>query len=682
MINNQLINPQSIVVVGGSNNLQKPGGKVLYNIISNNYKGKLYVVNPKEKEVQGIQSFTTIQELPENIDLAILAIPSNFCKDAVKELAFFKNTKAFIILSAGFSEESEAGAKLEKEIVEIISSTKGCLIGPNCIGVLTANYAGVFTTPIPSLDQNGCDFISGSGATAVFIMESGIPKGLRFSSIFSVGNSAQIGVEEVLEYLDENFDPDKSSKIKLLYLESIKNPSKLLKHAHSLIKKGCFIVAIKAGSSEAGSRAASSHTGAMASPDIFVDALMKKAGIIRCNSRDEITNVASILQSKKLTGKRFAIITHAGGPAVMLTDALSNNGYEVPLIEGQHAQELLSHLYPGSSVKNPIDFLATGTAEQLDKIIDYCENYFNNIDAMAVIFGSPGLFPVDNVYNVLHNKMRTCKKPIYPILPSVINASNEIKEFIKKNNVFFPDEVVFANSLKKVYSERIIPEKIVDYYNIENIKCSSYSNGYLPPEEVKVLLKKYNIPIVDEYVVYEEEDLIEKFNMLSLPVVMKIIGPIHKTDVGGVILNIDTKQKALECFRKLMSLKDAKGVLIQPMLSGIELYIGAIRNEQYGHLVMFGIGGVFIEVYRDVVSCLCPVTKEEALFYLKQLRAYKILEGYRNKKGVNIDKFAEIIVNVSDLLVNVPEIYEMDINPLIANENEIYAVDTRIRIEK
>ncbi|GAH66317.1 unnamed protein product, partial [marine sediment metagenome] len=262
----------------------------------------------------GVKSFRDPSGLP-NVDLAILAIAAKYCPNTVRILSAEKNTRAFIILSAGFGEENEEGARLEKQIVEIVKKVNGCLIGPNCIGFLNEHYHGVFTTPVPKLEPGGCDFISGSGATAVFIMESGMPKGLSFSSVYSVGNSAQIGVEDVLKYMDESFDPAISSKVKLLYIESVEKPDLLLKHASSLIQKGCKIAAIKAGGSEAGSRAATSHTGALASSDMAVDALFRKAGIVRCFSREELTTVASVFKHKELKGKNVAIITHAGGPA-------------------------------------------------------------------------------------------------------------------------------------------------------------------------------------------------------------------------------------------------------------------------------------------------------------------------------------------------------------------------------
>lgn len=401
MITSQLINPQSIVVIGASNDVTKTGGKALKNLLDHHYPGKLYAVNPKETNIQGLTCYKDAADIPQ-VDLAILAIAARFCPDTVETLAREKNTRAFVIFSAGFSEESAEGAKLEKKIVETCNRYGAALIGPNCIGMMNSNHTSVFSLPIPKFNPKGIDFISGSGATAVFIMETAMQKGLSFASVYSVGNSAQMGVEDVLMHLDETFDPEKSSRVKLLYIESVNRPAMLLKHASSLIRKGCRIAAIKAGSSAAGSRAASSHTGAMASPDVAVDALFRKAGIVRCYGREELTTVAGIFMHKELKGKNIAIITHAGGPAVMLTDALSEGGLEIPHLE---SPELLSKLFAGSSVANPIDFLATGTAEQLGEIIEHVDKKFDNIDGMAVIFGSPGLFDVSDVYKVLDEKI-------------------------------------------------------------------------------------------------------------------------------------------------------------------------------------------------------------------------------------------------------------------------------------
>jgi acetyltransferase len=685
MINEQLLNPKSIVVVGGSDNIQKPGGKVLKNIIDGNFQGDLYVANPKEDEVQGIKSYKDPHELPE-VDLAILAIAAKFCPDTIRLLAEKKKTRAFIILSAGFSEENEEGAKLEQEVVDIVNSVDGALIGPNCIGVLNQNYNGVFTTPIPKLDPQGVDFISGSGATAVFIMEAGMPKGLTFSSVYSVGNSAQMGVEEILKYMDENFDPKTSSKIKLLYIESINKPQMLLKHASSLIRKGCKIAAVKAGGSEAGSRAASSHTGALASSDAAVDALFRKAGIVRCAGREELTTVASIFMHPGLNGKNIAIITHAGGPAVMLTDALSNNGMEVPPIEGPESQELLEELFPGSSVANPIDFLATGTAEQLGKIIDYCDKKFDHIDGMAVIFGSPGLFPVYEVYDLLDQKMKESKKPIYPILPSIVNVKDEIDHFIAKGRINFPDEVLFGRALAKVYhTPEPVAEKIdipdIDKKTIRSI-VDQAENGYLEPGKVQQLLDAAGVKRAGEAVVDNKEDAVKEAKRLGLPVVMKVVGPVHKSDVGGVSLNVSDDETVASEFERMIKIKDTTGILIQPMLKGTEIFIGAKQEPKFGHMVLCGLGGIFIEVLKDVNMAIAPVEKEEAAKMIRGLKSYGIIQGTRGQEGVNEEEFADAVMRVSALVDAAPEIVEMDLNPLLGNAKQVVAVDARIRIEK
>nr|WP_321408675.1 acetate--CoA ligase family protein [uncultured Carboxylicivirga sp.] len=686
MINEQLIKPKSIVVVGGSDNIQKPGGKILKNIIDGGFGGKLYVTNLNSSSVQGISACPDVTDLHEEIDLAVIAVAAKYCLQTIEVLAYQKGVKAFIIISAGFGEENEIGAALEKQIVKVVNEVGGCLIGPNCIGVLTTHHNSVFTTPIPPLEKEGADFISGSGATAVFIMEAGVSKGLKFNSVFSVGNSAQIGVEEVLEYLDITFDPEKSSKIKLLYLESISNPKKLLKHASSLIRKGCKIAAVKAGASEAGSRAASSHTGAMANSDLAVDTLFHKAGIVRCYGREELANVAAVFMGKPLVGKNIAIITHAGGPAVMLTDTLSNGGLIVPTIKGGKADELLTKLFPGSSVSNPIDFLATGTAEQLGCIIDACENDFDHIDAMVVVFGSPGLFPINEVYDVLHQKMSKCKKPIYPVLPSVVNAKEAIDEFLSKGNFGFSDEVNLGQALVKVHNVSAPQVKnnnkqLVNQQKIRRI-IESQVSGYAAPETVQALLDAAGVSRVREIVSDDVDQLLNAVSEIGFPIVMKVVGPVHKSDVGGVVLNVENEAQLIAEFRHMMQINEAVGVMIQPMLKGTELFVGASYEPGFGHIVLCGLGGIFVEVLKDVSSGLCPVSHIEALAMIQKLRGYKIIQGVRGNIGVDEEVFADIIVRISQMLECAPEIKEMDINPLLGEGERIVAVDARIRIER
>ena len=681
MINTQLIRPDAIAVIGASNDVKKPGGKVFVNLNDGHFRGQLYPVNSKEEVVQGLPCLPSVDDLPQ-VDLAVIAIPAAQCKAVIQKLADKKQTRAFIILSAGFGEAGEQGKKLEEEIVEIVNKVDGCLIGPNCIGVLNDNYHGIFTTPVPKLDQNGCDLISGSGATAVFIMEAGILLGVKFANVYSVGNSAQIGVEEVLEYMDLHFDADKDPLVKLLYLEAIRNPQKLLKHASSLVRKGAKIAAIKAGSTSAGSRAAASHTGAIASSDVTVRALFKKAGIVYCSSREELLSVASIYHYKALKGPNLAIITHAGGSAVMLTDALSAGGLNIPPLNGAFADKLLTYLHPGSSVHNPIDFLATGTAEQLGVIIDFCEHKFDEIEGMVVVFGSPGLFDVEHVYNVISAKLEVCKKPIYPVLPSLINAQKEIQGFLAKGHVNFPDEVVLGRALPEVYKTPYpadekpdLPE--LDARAIRKI-IDSCDAGFMPPQKVIQLLDAAGIPRVPECLATSAEELLAGAAEIGFPLVMKVVGPVHKTEVSGVVLNIVTEEGLLKHFNKLMQIEGAQKVLIQPMIKGLELFVGAKKEGDFGALVLCGLGGIFIELINDVSAGLAPLSMQESLKMIHNLKGKPLLEGFRGSTPLNVEAFAKTIQRISALALLAPEIAEMDINPLIGNANGLFAVDTRV----
>ncbi len=660
------------------------------NLLESSFKGEVYAVNPKESEVQGVKCYAKVDDLPQ-VDCAILCIAAKFCAQTVDILTQQKGTKGFIIVSAGFSEENAEGAAIEKHIVDSINAVGGSLIGPNCTGFLNTNYSGCFDTPIPKLDPHGVDFITGSGATAVFIKEYGISNGLTFNSVWAVGNSAQLGIEDVLEHLDETFDPEKSSRVIMLYMEKIGDPQRLLKHSRNLINKGCKIAAIKSGGSAAGSRAASSHTGALATNDAAVDALFRKAGIVRCHNRQELTTVCAVFMHPELKGKRCAVVTHAGGPAVMLTDVLSNGGMEVPsLKEHPKSPELLSKLFGGSSVGNPIDFLATGTAEQLGYILDAVENDYDEIDFSVVIFGSPGLFSNKEVYDLLDEKMKTCKKPIFPVLPSIINVKDEIADFIAKGRINFPEECVLGNAICKVYNTpKPQPENVeqpaVDVARIRKTieRCKS---GYLEIADYNELLDAAGISRKKSVEVSKVEDAIafakEVGCSKDVPLVMKVVGPLHKSDVGGVTLGVKDLETVEKEFNRLIVIPETYAVEMYPMLDGTDVYIGAIKDAKFGHQIFFGLGGIFIEVLKDVQSALAPISAAEAKEMLTQLKGYKILEGVRGQEGVNLDLYADQIARVSALVQAAPEIAEMDLNPLLGNPRYVTAVDARIRIEK
>ena len=696
MINLQLLQPKSIVVIGGSNNVHKPGGAILRNLIQGNYQGTLRIVNPKEDEIQGIKVFHDVKELPET-DMAILVVAAKFCPDYVEYLAKEKNVRAFIIISAGFGEETQAGAELEQRILDTCERYQASLIGPNCIGVMNNCFHGIFTKPVPKLNPKGADFVSGSGATAVFILESAVQKGLQFNSVWSIGNGKQIGIEDVLQYMDEHFDPEHDSHIKLLYIENISNPDKFLYHASSLIHKGCRIAAIKAGSSASGSRAASSHTGAIASSDSAVEALFRKAGIVRCFGREELTTVGCIFwvleEDSKHTAagnrslNQFAIGTHAGGPGVMLTDALSKGGMNVPKFDGEAADTLKANLLPGSAVQNPIDILATGTPEHLGKAIDACEYHFPEADAIFVIFGSPGLVQLYETYDMLDKKIHECSKPIFPILPCLNTAGPEVAEFIAKGHVNFADEVTLATALARVRNTPLpAPTDVnlagVDVPRIRQIIDGIEENGYISPDKVRALFECAGIPMVPEAVCTDKDDLVAQAEKMGYPVVAKVVGPVHKSDVGGVTLNIRSKEHLQLEFDRMMKIEGAYAVMIQKMIHGTELFIGAKYESRFGHVVLCGLGGIFVEVLKDVASGLAPLSMNEAQSMIHALRGYKILKGTRGQKGINERLYTEIIVRLSTLLRFATEIKEMDINPLLADSEHVVAVDARILIEK
>jgi acetyltransferase len=346
---------------------------------------------------------------------------------------------------------------------------------------------------------------------------------------------------------------------------------------------------------------------------------------------------------------------------------------------------LLNELYPGSSVSNPIDFLATGTAEQLGRIIDYTDNYFDEIDAMAVIFGTPGLTPIFDVYEMLDVKMKAARKPIYPILPSTLTASEEVKFFLEKGRINFPDEVLFARALglacftpqpaETADNTRVkVPDELF-------LKLKQHHSGYLNPGLVAEVLDAARLPRIKEVVVSEKKTIEKASAGLGFPLVMKVIGPLHKSDSGGVILNVKDLASALLTYDSLMKIPGAEGVLIQPMIKGYELFAGVKYEEKFGHIILCGMGGIFIEVLKDLSTGLVPLSKEACMEMISSLKIYPILKGIRGQKGINTDRFAEILVQISDLVRAVPQIVEMDINPLIAADDSIIAVDARIRVE-
>lgn len=680
-----LFHPTSIVVIGASGDPLKPGGRVLKSIKENGYGGRLWAVNPKATDILGLPTYPSIAALPKNLDLAIIAIPAPFVLPAVQELAVRK-TGAVIVLTSGFGEKNAAGREAELQMKSIADAAGMALIGPNCSGFLTATYKGKFAGIVPKLPGGVVDFISGSGATVDYVMECAESRGLSFGTVINLGNSVQLGVEDLLGIYDQNYCPD-CARILMLYMESVKKPNLLLLHARSLAAKGCALIGIKSGATEAGSRAAASHTGAMASSDTAVEALFTKAGIIRVQSRESLIDVACILRATRgrLTGNRVCVVTDAGGPGVMLADELARQGLSLPRLTEPTRDKLERILPPESSMANPIDALPSRSAEQIKAIIRVLGEYERDrIDIIAVLIGDSGLSDNAAIYREISEAMRDSPIPIIPMLSSLTSCRDKISDFINRGNVFFSDEVALGRALG-ILTRWLPPEDAgpaPDRYNLLEInQAIGQASGILPPETVRLVLRAAGFLLPEQIEIINEAQISRACRQLAFPLAMKIIGPLHKTDVGGVILDIVDEGKALEAWTTLMSIPGAKAVLLQSMVDGPEVILGASREGDFGHLVMFGLGGIYTEVLKDVQFALAPLSEGECLRMIRGIRSHALLAGVRGKAGVDTMVLADLLRRLGRLVIDFPRIKEIDLNPIKGFGSKLCVVDARIIVD-
>lgn len=679
-----LFHPGTIAVIGASSDPLKPGGRVIKNIQENGYGGRLWAVNPKagSRSILGLPTYPGIQALPDAPELAIVAIPAAHVLSTLKELAK-RRTPAVIVLTAGFGEKDEAGRLMEQEMRRIADDAKMVLIGPNCSGFLTRSYKGKFAGIIPRLPGGAVDFISGSGAMVDYVMERASGRGLSFGTVINLGNSVQMGVEDLLELYDRNYG-SQSARILMLYLESVKKPVKLLHHARGLFHKGCALIGIKSGATAIGERAAASHTGAMATSDTAVEALFEKAGILRMQGRGDLINAACVLQAAggRLKGKRVCIITDAGGPGVALADELARQGMELPLLQARTRAELAGILPPEASTQNPIDALPSRTAEQIKTIIRILtEHEREHIDVIAVLTGNSGLSDMTPIYTEISAAMRTSAIPVLPVLSSVTSCRKQIADFVAGGRIYFPDEVELGRALGRVARWTIPPGEpsVPAGYDRAAIQSVlSDQSGALAPAPVRRVLKAAGIRLPDQIEVLREQDLAAACRQAGYPLAMKVIGPLHKTDAGGVRLGIQDEAQALTAWKDLIRIRDARGVLIQPMIDGKEVIMGASRQGEFGHLVMFGLGGIYAEAVRDVKFALAPLDRVEALRMIRGIRSFGMLQGVRGETGMDVDILADWLRILGRLVADFPQIGEIDLNPVKGVGSDLYAVDARI----
>jgi acyl-CoA synthetase (NDP forming) len=681
-----LFHPGTIAVIGASNDPLKPGGRVIKNIKENGYGGRLWAVNPKTRDILGLPTYASIEALPAAPDLAIVAIPSALVLPAVEALAR-SGTGALIVLTAGFGEKDEAGKLAEQKMRHIADDAHMALIGPNCSGFLTRTYKGKFAGIIPQVPGQAVDFISGSGATVDYVMERGCSRGLSFGTVINLGNSVQMGVEDLLELHDRNYGPD-CARILMLYLESVKNPAKLLHHARSLTRKGCALIGIKSGVTAAGERAAASHTGAMATSDTAVAALFEKAGILRVPGRGDLIDVACVLNAAKgrLKGKRACIITDAGGPGVMLCDELARQGMQLPLLQDQTRAALAEILPPESATLNPIDALPSRTAEQIKAVIQVLEKHERDrIDVIAVLTGDSGMSDNAGIYREISAAMLAGPIPVVPVLSSVTSCRSKIVDFIGRGHVYFPDEVELGRALGRV-ANWVAPDEdcpVPSGYDRGAVaEVLDVCRGPLAPGQVRLILQAAGFRVPEQIEVYDEDRLVESCGQAGYPQAMKVIGPLHKTDAGGVRLGIGDAAQAMAAWKALRQIPEARGVLIQPMIGGPEVILGASREGEFGHLVMFGLGGIHAEVLQDVKFALAPLTRDESLRMIKGIRSHAVLQGVRGQAGMDIQVLADYLQRLGRLVHDFPVIREIDLNPVKGEEADLYAVDARIIVRE
>lgn len=683
-IYNRLFHPSSIAVIGASNDEFKPGGRVTKNIKDHGYQGQLWAVNPRDPKILDLPTFQTVEELPGIPDLAIIAIPAKFVLSSLQELADL-GVKAAIVLTAGFGEKDEAGKIVEQKMLAIADKAEMALIGPNCSGFLTPTYKGKFAGLIPSLPGSQVDFISGSGATVDYVMECATVRGLSFGTVLNLGNSIQLGVEDLLALYDENYR-EGSDKILMLYLETIRKPGKLLSHAASLNRKGCKIVGIKSGSTSAGQRAAASHTGAMATSDTAVEALFKKAGIIRVDSRSELIDVACVLSTIKTLplGKNICVVTDAGGPGVMLSDELSRQGLKLAHLSDQTRQDLAELLPAESSIANPIDMLPSRSDTQIKDVIQLLiDRERGNIDAIVVLTGDSRMSDNGPIYHAIGDAMEHSPIPVIAILSSLTSCAEKIATFTARNKVFFSDEVAAGAALGKVAAQSIPGNELpqLQGYDHTSIRAAlREQRGNLSPDIVARVISGAGYRLPHQQVVQYHTDLGRVSREVGYPQAMKVIGPVHKTDVGGVVLEINDGDSALEAWNRLKQIPGAEGVLVQQMIHGIEVILGSSKEDEFGHLVMVGLGGIYAEILRDVQFTLAPVSADESRTMLASIRGRALIQGVRGEAGMDENVLADYIQRLGRLVSDFPQIAEIDLNPIKGGGSDLYVVDARIII--
>ncbi|MCK5084374.1 MAG: acetate--CoA ligase family protein [Candidatus Pacebacteria bacterium] len=683
MLNN-FFNPKSIAVIGASSNRKKLGYGMLRNILDHGYRGKVYPVNLKYNKVQGIKAYSSVLDIGQKIDLAVIVIPARAVNFVLTECGKAK-IKNVIIISAGFKEIGKEGIVLEQEMKEISKKYEINILGPNCLGILdsTSNLNASFAEGM--VQKGSIGFISQSGAICTGMLDWANLNNVGFSRFVSMGNKAMISEIELLEF----FKTDKKTKAVLAYLESIERGKEFMKVAAELAKiKPLFI--IKPGTSKASCKAMKSHTGALANKEEAVKVAFSQAGIVRVNNLEELFSVAKLLSRyDSLNSDKIAIITNAGGPGVISTDEVEGNGLKMAIFKKETTNILKNGLPPTANIHNPVDVIGDAKADRYEIAIEALLAD-KNVSGIISILTPQKTTEIKKTANSLVKFSKKSSKPVLASFIGGVSIENEVKMLNKSSLAFYNYPSQAAFSLGKLWQYKKAKKDAANYLKILNADRSKQGN------KEKVLskkmdfiqslnvLKSYKIPIVRSLLAKNSSQAIKLAKEIGYPVALKISSSkiSHKTEVGGVKININDDLEVKEYFDEARKKLGAKldGIVIQPMVKGAEIILGVKKDENFGHLIMFGLGGIFTEIAKDVSFRFAPIDRKEALKMIREIKSFKILDGYRNLPKANLDSIADALVGLSNLISEHKEIKELDINPLIVTEKGCFAVDVRIEI--
>lgn len=688
--------PASVAVIGASRRRGSVGGELIHNMAASGFSGPIYPINPKAEEVEGLRAYPSIGEVPEPVELAVIAVPGERVLDVARECAAH-GVRGVIVISAGFGETGEEGRRLQRELLEVCRAAGMRMVGPNCLGIMSlapgARFNATFAPKVPP--AGNVAFASQSGAMGLALIEFAADRNLGISAFASLGNRADITANDLLEYWHE----DDATDLALLYIESFSNPRRFARVARRVGRRKP-IVAVKSGRSRAGARATSSHTGAMlAASDVTVDALFRQAGVIRTDTLAELLDVASLLANQPLpAGNRVGILTNAGGPAIMCADACEAAGLSVPPLDDETAARLRSFLPQEASVANPVDMIATATADHYREAIRTMAAA-EGIDALIVIFVRPLLTRSEDVAAAVREAVADLPReiPVQAVFMSPEdNESVGVAEGIP--TYLFPESA--AAALARVH-EHVrwrarppeppvrFPDARVDEAAATLSEALEDGEEWLGFGRLETLLGAHGLPLARSRVVPDAETAIAAARELGTAVALKAEGPgiVHKTDLGALELDLRGADAVRGAIGRIEANLERAGLraerwLVQEMVPpGVELLVGVVLDETFGPVVACGAGGVDAELRNDVAVRLTPLTRHDARDMLRSLQMYPLLTGYRGAQPADVAAVEELLLRTSAMVEAHDEIAELDLNPVIAGPRGALIADARVRVE-